>query len=130
MYFASMSSESWIDFIDPNNITAQKLLAHFFALLLLIRSTYPRLHHGEIMRDALPALTDWVRQLSENIERLLETQNPAPLEIDLPELGLSDTDSDYLASTTPNTIASASSAGFKSSFTPLQVADTVDYLGR
>jgi len=117
-----MPIESWNNLINTDNLCAQKLLAHFCALLLLLRPVYPKLQYGNIERESLPALITWIRQLSDNIARLSELQIPRSSETSSTDLGASDSDSGYNDDASPNSSGSTRSAGFAYDFVPLQVA--------
>lgn len=129
-HFANMPIESWTDLMNTDNICAQKLLAHFCALLLLLRPVYPELQFSNIARQPLPALTAWIRQLTDNIARLSELQTPRLSDANSTDLGTSGLGCGYNVDASPNSSASTCSAGFAYDFVPLQIANECDSLGR
>ena len=125
-----MPIELWTDFVMTENICAQKLLAHFCALLLLLRPIYPKLQYGDVAREPLPALITWIRQLSDNIARLSELQTRRLSEAKSTDLGAADSDSACDVDASPNSSVSTCSAGFAYEFVPLQIANECDQLDK
>ena len=123
-----MPNEAWADFIAIDNVCAQKLLAHFCALQLLLRPVFPKVRHGSIGREPLPAMTTWIRQLSDNIARLSELHTPISLETNATILGRSDSDSAYKADVSPKSSSSSSNTSSVYDFVPLQIANQWDLL--
>lgn len=121
-----MSIESWTKLIDTEDLCSQKLMAHFCAILLLLRPNYPKLQDGNIEREPLPALTTWIRQLSSNIVRLSQFQHPRLSKAHSMDSDMFESDSGYSASASPNSSASTGSTGFTHNFVPLQIANECD----
>lgn len=112
--------QAWNSLIDTNNICAQKLLAHFSALQLLLRPVYPRMENKENATEPLRALNAWIRQLSDNIARLSEAQTRASSDAAFGDYRSSQS---YSNGANPASSDDTRSAHVRYHFVPLQVAN-------
>ena len=128
VHFAEMPLKSWNSFINSDNICSQKLLAHFCAMLLLLRSIYPRVQNGNITKEPFPALTTWIRLLTDNIIRLSKLEASTSSDTCSVDLGTSDSGCEFDIDTNPTRSSSTFDSSFAQNFVPLQIANEYDWL--